>query len=131
MPIVKVYGLVNEMTEEMLVELYDTILKAVVAVKELKLEEKDVTVFFPKDLMQKGLGDEVIIFVDGLFERPERTKEVKKLLADILVMSTAIFFSKIAEKNVIIKKPKLIECFVRSFDPESPNCAFFSFKDNA
>jgi len=124
MPVAKVYGL-PEMKEEALVELYETILTAIVSVKELNLRESDITVFFPTDMMKKGLGDEIIIFVDGLFEKPERTKKVKDRLAQTIVAFTRFFFSRTGKK-ANIKEPKLVECFVRSFNPDSPDTGFDS-----
>jgi hypothetical protein len=37
------------------------------------LARAQVSVFFPMDLLQKGIGEEIIIFVDGLLKKPERT----------------------------------------------------------
>jgi hypothetical protein len=41
----------------------------------------DVSVFFPVDIVEAGLGEELICIIEGLFEKPERTAEVRKELA--------------------------------------------------
>lgn len=51
------------------------------ASRPLLLDPSEVSVFFPADLVQEGLGEELICMVDGLFEKPERTMEIRNLLA--------------------------------------------------
>jgi hypothetical protein len=53
--------------------------------------------------MSQGLGEEIIIFVEGLLEKPERTDDVRKKLALNLVDEAHQSFPKTA----------LIECIVR------------------
>ncbi|MHB8904418.1 MAG: hypothetical protein ACYC40_04965 [Patescibacteria group bacterium] len=106
MPVLIVYGISEPMSRK-LEEFTDTLIDTVAyAVDELKLQTSDVSVFYPKDWMPKGLGEELIIFVDGLFDKPERTEEVRHKLADAIVETANNFFPKI----------RLIECFVRPFD---------------
>jgi len=38
--------------------------------------KKDITCLFPADMMQYGLGTEIIVEVTSLYEKPEWTKEV-------------------------------------------------------
>ena len=82
MPIVRISCL-PQIPEEQLKKLYQDIVAAVVGIEELGLKNIDhaVTCLFPPDSMSYGLGDEVIIEVIGLFEKPERTEEVRQRLA--------------------------------------------------
>jgi hypothetical protein len=108
MPVLIVYGVSEEMADK-LEEYADTLINTVAhSVKELNLKSTDVSCFFPKDLMSKGLGEEIIVFVDGLFSKPERTKEVRDKLAQAVVQTTHHYFMD----------ANLIECFIRPFDPE-------------
>ena len=47
----------------------------------LGLPINKVSIFFPVDLLQTGLGAELICIVDGLFDKPERTREVRQRMA--------------------------------------------------
>jgi uncharacterized membrane protein len=49
-----------------------------------------------------------LIFVEGLFDTPERTDEVRKKLAETLVECTVEYF----------QKANLVECFIKPFDPK-------------
>jgi len=104
MPIIRVSCL-PVLEEAKLKTLYEEIASAGAAVKELGLETKDFTVLFPQDMMKFGLGDEVIIEVIGLFDKPERTYKVQKRLAAAL--------GHVVRKHA--PKAKLIECFVFPF----------------
>jgi hypothetical protein len=83
-------------------------MKAVETVSELELKEKDITVLFPKDYMRQGLGEEIIIDVSGLFEKPERTPEVCQKLAEKIGQTVAEMFPK-----------SKVECFIRTFNPSN------------
>lgn len=74
-------------------------------IEELKIRVGQVTVFFPQDLMPKGLEEEIIIFIDGLTEKPERTEEVKRKLVLSLILQTYVCFPK----------STLIECIIRPY----------------
>ncbi|HPT30063.1 MAG TPA: hypothetical protein PK526_03930 [bacterium] len=84
-------------------------------VKELELKRTDVSCFFPADLMSKGLGEEIVIFVDGLMIKPKRTKEVRDRLAQAISQITLKWFPDV----------NLIECFIRPFDLEQGFAAHF------
>lgn len=107
MPVIKVWCL-PEMEEDKLRQIHKDIVQAVVSVKELGLNgERDMTCLFPKDMMEYGLGEEIIVEVTGLFERPERTEEVRSRLAECL--------GKVLKQHF----PKaMVECFVFPFDPK-------------
>lgn len=77
MPVIKVWCLPSGQTENDLNRLHKSIVYAVLCVPELGLKgENDMTCLFPPDLMQYGLGEEVIVEIGWLFEKPERTPEV-------------------------------------------------------
>ncbi|MDD5547899.1 MAG: hypothetical protein PHN74_03365 [Candidatus Pacebacteria bacterium] len=84
MPIVFVYGVPSNEEPRALKNLLGDIQETVAGVQELRLKKEDVIVFFPKDLVEEGLGEEIIIFVKGLYEKPERTDGVLKNLAKVL-----------------------------------------------
>ena len=70
MPVLFVNGISNKMVP-MLPGYTEALINTVAcSVKELKLEQSDISCFFPKDLMTQGLGNEIIIFVKGLFVKP-------------------------------------------------------------
>ena len=107
MPVIKVWCLPS-MTEKQLQKLHKDIVGAVVSVEELGLKgEDDMTCLFPSDMMSYGLGSEIIIEVTGLFEKPERTYEVRNLLALFLGGAIAKRFPRAR-----------IECFIYPFNPK-------------
>ncbi len=107
MPVIKVWCLPN-IGESKLSVLQQELVRATQKVRELGIEtEKDVTCLFPTDLMQHGPGHEIIIEVTGLFEKPERTREVRQRLAEELV----------AAVRGQLRDVGLIECFIHPFNP--------------
>lgn len=76
MPVIKVWCLPDDLSEEQLKDLYQKIVARTRAVEQLKLGEKDITVLFPADRMKFGLGEEIIVEIGNLFNKPERTDEV-------------------------------------------------------
>jgi hypothetical protein len=107
MPIIKVWCLPANQTEEDLNKLHRTIVAAVVSVSELKLKDQnDMIMLFPPDLMQYGLGTEIIIEIGGLFEKPERTEEVRQRLAKTVGL----------EVHNLYPRAK-VECSIQSFNP--------------
>ena len=82
MPIIKVWCLPKAMTEELLKILCDAIINTVEGIPELGLTGKkgSITVLFPSDRMDYGLGEEIITEV-AIFNKPERTDEVRAELA--------------------------------------------------
>ncbi|MEI6835686.1 MAG: hypothetical protein WCK59_02535 [Candidatus Falkowbacteria bacterium] len=112
MPILTVYGISKQM-EHQLDRFADLLIKAVISIEELNLRASDVSCFFPASKISTP-GDQIIIFVDGLFEKPERTPEVRAKLAAVIVSITADHFS-----DGFYRKVELIECFIRPFNPEN------------
>ena len=105
MPVIKVWCLPNS-NESKLNQVFEDIVKAVESILELDLKGKDsMTVLFPPDMMKFGLGSVIIVEVTGLFEKPERTTEVRNRLAEYL------------GKTIIKHFPSsMVECFVFPFD---------------
>ena len=99
-------------TEEQLNELHQSIVQAVSSVEELGLRgEKDITCLFPTDMMAYGLGSGIIVEVTGLFEKPERTLEVRKRLAANLGNAVSERYPKAKVECLIPKFNQEIEAF--------------------
>jgi len=107
MPVIVVYGIPAEATQKELEKFCDSLIAKCVSIPELKLKKNMVSCFFPADRMKKGLGEEIIIFVEGLFKDKKRTDEVRRCLATQLVNVTRIHFHD-----------ALAECFVKPYDPK-------------
>lgn len=114
MPIIKVWCLPKAMTEERLKILCDAIINTVESVPELGLTGKkgSITVLFPTDRMDYGLGEEIIAEVTGLFIKPERTEAVRNELARKITVLLHGYFPS-AKK----------ECFIHPFDQTSGYCS--------
>jgi hypothetical protein len=102
MPVLTVLGLSasNKLAE------FSEALKVAVSesAEELKLKPSGVSCYFPQDLLPRN-NEEILIFVDCLTEKPERTDEVRKKLAEALVAQAKVFYPN----------AKLVECFVKPF----------------
>jgi hypothetical protein len=104
MPIVKVWCLPRQ-SETQLQKLYTAIVRAVVGVKELKLRsQNDVTVLFPPDMMKYGLGEEIVVEVNGLLRKPGRTVKTRQTLAE-----------RLGEAVKRLYPAAKVECFVPPF----------------
>lgn len=111
MPVMVVYGIPDSKLSKWgypLEKFWEELRSAVLDTPELELTKDQVSVFFPRDMIQKGLGEEIIIFVDGFFEKPKRTAEVRKRYADNLRDIAKEYFPD-----------ALVEVFVRPFNSES------------
>lgn len=108
MPVIKIWCL-PEVGEPKLNRLHQALVQAVKNIPEIGVtDEKDMTCLFPSDMMKYSLGTEIIIEVTGLYERPERTIEVRNRLAEELVGAVQGQFPD----------TDLIECFINPFNPE-------------
>jgi hypothetical protein len=112
MPIVTVSGLPNGFEQDFLTRLCIALRVAVAGVAELGITDKQVTVFFPDNLLQAGLGEEVIARVTELFGRPERTPEVKRRVAEAVKKCLRFHLTP------ALQGLALVEVFVYTFDPE-------------
>ncbi len=106
MPILTVQGIPANIGIEELKKLWSALRSVVASIPELKLTSEQVTVFFPPDLLQEGLGEEIIITVTGLFLRPERTEEIRNILAKKIALIAKLYFPD-----------AMIECLIIPFDP--------------
>lgn len=105
MPVLIIYGIPTEMDGQALRTFSDIMRRTASNVKELKITEDQVSVFLPTDLMPKRLGKEIIVFVDGLTEKPERTEKVlKELVLDL-----------IDEVHQSFPEAELVECIIRPY----------------
>ena len=107
MPVILVYGIPGKFDQTLLRMFWDELRKTTASIEELKLTEEQVSAFFPADLLQEGLGEEIIFFVFGLLAKPERTSEVRNNLAQKLAATAKVYFPE-----------AMTECFIIPFDPE-------------
>jgi len=107
MPVIKVWCLPVELHKKDFNELHQAIVGAVVSVPELGLrDQNDMTCLFPPDRMAYGLGEEIIVEISGLFEKPERTDEVRQRLAGRVGTAVSKLFPGAK-----------VECFVQVHKP--------------
>ena len=107
MPVITVQGIPHNIFKRRLTKFCDELIDSTSQIEELNLTKNDVSCFFPVDLLIKGLGEEIIITVDGLFSKPERTSEARSKLAKSLANCGKKHFPKAK-----------IECFIHPFNPE-------------
>ena len=80
MPAITINLVPPETDQEALKRLVLDLQAAVSGIPELRLAKDDLTVLFPADILAWGAGLELIVLVDGLFKREERTPEVLERL---------------------------------------------------
>lgn len=107
MPVIKTWCL-PQLEQEELERLYEDMSEVVVGTTEFGLSDPgDVTFLFPTDMMNKGLGEEIIVEM-FFFERPARTKEVLERVAQGL--------GEILQRRF---PDALVEVFMLRFDSEA------------
>lgn len=105
MPILIVYGIPTE-TDQKDLEIFSELMRQRAAdITGLEIKKEQVSIFFPQDFMAHGLGEEIIIFVDGLTEKPERTDNVKRML----------ILNLVDEAHQSFPKATLVECIIRPY----------------
>lgn len=112
MPIVVVHGvsrLKDRSQFDLKMFLEQDLPEAVASVEELDIDPSNVTVFAPEG--QTNNPSAVVIFVEGLFQRPERTQEVLQRLAYEVREATVTF----AESCLV--DCEAIEVILRSQNP--------------
>ena len=82
MPIIEVKGIPDGTPK--LEQLLEDIRTAVASVAELRVSREQVTVFLDRDHVQKGLGEELCVYIIGLYRRNDRTPEVLNRLAQAI-----------------------------------------------
>jgi energy-converting hydrogenase Eha subunit A len=105
MPIVKVWLLPTK-KEAVLMAILKAITDTILEIPELQLRKSDITIIFPTDLLKNGLGEEIIVEITGLYEKPERTPQVLQNLAQ-----------KVGQKVQTLYPKSKVECIIQSFDP--------------
>lgn len=107
MPVIQVFGVPETTTELKLKNFWVDIRSVIEKIPEFGLNQNEVSVFFPKDLLQEGLGEEIIIVVTQLFKKPERTEKARNKFAKLL--------GKVAKKHFPAAK---IEASIYTFNPK-------------
>ena len=106
MPVIKVWCLPADQAEEDLNRLHQTIVAAVVGISELGLrDQNDMTVLFPPDMMVYGLGEVIVVEINGLLAKPEQTPQVYGRLA-----------TSVGEGVKTLYPEAMVECFVTTFE---------------
>lgn len=84
MPFVRILGMPSDTPQDRLESLTEAIQIAVASVPVVNIPANVVYVFYQPDLQQKGLGEELIAMIEGLYIKPERTEDVLKSLRDAI-----------------------------------------------
>lgn len=105
-PIIKVWCL-PKVGQRQLNKLFRSIVAAVESVTELGLKgSNSVTILFPQDMMNYGLGTVIIIEVT-LPKKPGQTAKVRRRLAESLGTTIKDYFPK-----------AVVQCMIHQFDPK-------------
>jgi len=104
---VKVWYLPCDESEEDMNHLHQTIVSAVKCFRELGIKnENDMLCLFVPDLMTYGLGDEILVEIDGVGDIEEGNSKTRIELATRVGRSVSTLYPD-AE----------VKCVVKSFDP--------------
>lgn len=95
MPVLIVYGVPAEVTEESLERL--TVELKTYFVKVFRIPGEQTSVFFPADRYQQGLGEELVCFIDGFSDKPMLADSTRKNLATSMMM----IFVDFAKVNIL------------------------------
>jgi hypothetical protein len=107
---IKSWCLSNNLSEEELNDLHNSIVKAVASVSEIGVNnESDMLNLFPSDMMNYGLGSEVVIEITGFPRKIDCGKSVRDKLAKAVGVAV--------KKN--IREATLVTCRVYSPDYEA------------
>ncbi len=118
MPIIEIWGVPDTIPPEKLVLLMNELKREIAEISALGLTEKQITIFFPRDLVSDGLGEEIIVFVKGLFYKPERTENIRIQLARKIKDRCCSFFVNLLPNEF------LVECLIDP--PFHPSAGFAS-----
>jgi hypothetical protein len=102
LPIITIQGVPPATPSDKLEKLVADLQCIASGIPELGLSGADVSVFFPADLLSKGLGEEIIISINGLYDKPERTEEVLTTLAQRLGHRVKAFYFPEATVECVI-----------------------------
>jgi hypothetical protein len=125
-PVHLVYGIPSELrdSEELRKFIMLELPEAAASVPEMGITNKLVSVFAPGDLLNYGLGNEIVVMVQGLFsrtKRPGRTAGVLQRFAEAICDCTV----KFALANV--PNCEMVEVF----DPNNPDECFADWRKPA
>lgn len=115
MPVLIIHGVDPKIPKTELVSLIGALQGAIASIGPLDLRQNQTTVWFPPDLVDDGLGDEIIIFVKGLYQRPERTSEVFDRLKLAIIEEVRKSFPQVLLVEVFIEP--INENLCLSWDP--------------
>jgi hypothetical protein len=87
------------------------ILQGITEIQELELDSKGVSFSFVHDPTLISEAAPIIVFVEGLFEKPNRTIEVRQRLANVI---RDAIVSIVREWRTVTK----VEVFVKRFNPD-------------
>jgi hypothetical protein len=109
MPVVKVW-LLPPAEQKQLEELIFGIIDTILAVPEMGLSNRsDVTVLLPADLVEMALGEEIIVEITKIFDKPERDSGVLGMVANRVGSVVAMY----ALDN--LPQSKFVEVFLETF----------------
>ena len=104
MIVIKVWCLPSDQSEGDLNRLHQAIVKAAVSIPELRLgDENDMVCLFPTDLMKYGLGEEIIVDINGLPYIPRKNATVCEQLARCVGESVSVLYPKARIECVVIR----------------------------
>lgn len=125
MPVLHVQGLaIPQFSREDLLRLKQNLKSVVASNQALNITSDHVTVFIDVDatnglpgvdFLEEIKQDDVVIDVMGLFDKPERTPEIRAGLARSIVEEVRHFIEEVGEFAV----HGIIECLIHPFDPKN------------
>ena len=103
MPVVRVSCLPWNLTEDNLRDIHRSIVAGAVSVPEVGVkDEKTMTVLFPPDMMEYGLGSEIIVeVISGTFGEKNLEDDVLKRFSNAMVLAVKKFHPQ-----------AMVECFI-------------------
>jgi len=104
--------------------LIESVQQAVASVEILGITPDKVTVLMPHDLVKKGLGEELIVEILGLYGNPERKPAVIKQLAAVVADAVERFAKEHLPQCRLVEvlQPRLVDpcaCSVRTIGEDS------------
>lgn len=107
MPIVIVRGLLPSTTPEQIATLAKLVRAAFVEVPEFNIKEDDVFVDYTFRKYENDIGPNFAINVHGLFDKPERTEDVRNELAGLLATAVIRFATEAYGPDIFIATAQL------------------------
>lgn len=111
MPVIRVVGL--EVSERAARYLISGLKSYVAGIKELGVTEKQVTPLVHTGVVQEVPNEAIIVYVDGLFDKKERTPEVRQKLAETIFAAVRYFI-----RQEHLTEPKFAEIIIHRTKPD-------------